>query len=117
MTKEEKAGCASCQHRRGLPGTVHIRCGHPAAKLDRTYELLAVWGYPDANLMVQAGVTCREHGMRSGWFGWPGNFDPVWLLTCGWYLPVEVVSPEADRREDEEILSTLREQHEGGEEP
>lgn len=111
--KEERAACTSCQHRRALPGTVHIRCGHTGVKESRNQELLAVWGYPDLGLMGQAGVTCQVHGLRSGWFGWPWNFDPVWLLTCAWYAPEEKeVGSPADRREDEEIQHELRTNYE-----
>ena len=23
-----------------------------------------------------------EHGIKRGWFSWPSNYDPVWLLNC-----------------------------------
>jgi len=27
-------------------------------------------------------VKGNPHGIRQGWFGWPFNFDPVWLEEC-----------------------------------
>ena len=24
----------------------------------------------------------KEHGRNKGWFLWPLNFDPVWLVSC-----------------------------------
>jgi hypothetical protein len=29
------------------------------------------------------------HGVRKGWFLWPLNFDPTWLLNCDGYTPRE----------------------------
>jgi hypothetical protein len=31
-----------------------------------------------AKLNIQA----EEYGVRSGWFMWPANFDPTWLVNC-----------------------------------
>jgi hypothetical protein len=28
------------------------------------------------------GVVGHERGIRGGWFNWPINFDPVWLVRC-----------------------------------
>jgi len=52
-------------------------------------ELLATLGLPDFNAAVKLGVTCREYGLRSGWFAWPYNFDPIWLLTCSGFQEKE----------------------------
>ena len=27
----------------------------------------------------------HPHGIRNGWFLWPVDFDPVWLLDCNGY--------------------------------
>jgi hypothetical protein len=27
----------------------------------------------------------EEYGIRMGWFMWPLNFDPIWLLECDGY--------------------------------
>lgn len=32
--------------------------------------------------VIKLGITANEIGIRRGWFNWPHNFDPVWLLTC-----------------------------------
>lgn len=79
---EGKHRCRACEHRRDLPGSAHSACHHPVIQRDRSMELLATLGLPDINAAVKLGVTCREYGLRSGWFAWPYNFDPVWLLTC-----------------------------------
>ena len=55
----KKPDCYKCKYRREVPGDAHSRCACATAK---------VKGDP--------------HGIRSGWFLWPWNFDPVWLISC-----------------------------------
>lgn len=54
-----KPNCYECVHRLGLPGNAHSRCNNHAAN-----------------------VKGNAHGIRSGWFMWPVNFDPTWLESC-----------------------------------
>lgn len=51
--------CYKCSYRRNVPGDAHSCCKNGTAH---------VKGHP--------------HGIGSGWFEWPLNFDPVWLLSC-----------------------------------
>jgi hypothetical protein len=51
--------CYNCIHRCNVPGDTHSQCNNKNAK-----------------------VTASEHGVRNGWFMWPLNFDPNWLVTC-----------------------------------
>jgi hypothetical protein len=51
--------CYSCQYRRDVPGDAHSSCA-------------ATW----------AKVKGDAHGIRSGWFFWPFNYDPTWLVSC-----------------------------------
>jgi hypothetical protein len=55
----KKPDCYKCKFRRELPGDCHSGCANRAAK-----------------------VTGDAYGIRSGWFFWPLNFDPVWLKSC-----------------------------------
>ena len=55
----EKANCYKCEHRREVPGNCHIRCAN-----------------------IVANVEGHEQGKRGGWFHWPFNFDPTWLMSC-----------------------------------
>jgi len=32
-----------------------------------------------------AKVTASPFGLDHGWFDWPMNFDPTWLVTCDSY--------------------------------
>jgi len=58
MEDEKKPNCYECAHRREVPGSAHSRCNNHKAK-----------------------VTGNAHGIRSGWFKWPLNFDPAWLVS------------------------------------
>ena len=66
-----KPDCYKCIHRRNVPGDAHSRCAAP----DGT--------------KAEGG----QAGIRRGWFLWPFNFDPVWLVSCDGFQARE----EADR--------------------
>jgi len=51
--------CYKCKHRGTIPGDSHSSCSNLKAKVEGD-----------------------EHGIKSGWFFWPFNFDPRWLLSC-----------------------------------
>ncbi len=54
-----KPDCYKCVHMRGVPGDAHLGCNN-----------------------FQAKVVGNPHGIKHGWFLWPLNFDPTWLVTC-----------------------------------
>lgn len=45
-----------------IPGDAHKRCVNTTAK-----------------------VKGHETGIKNGWFFWPFNFDPTWLIDCDGY--------------------------------
>lgn len=53
--KKIMSECYSCEHRRNNPGDCHISCAKPDPEM-----------------------TGNEHGIKSGWFLYPLNYDPVW---------------------------------------
>lgn len=57
-----KPNCYNCIHRRSIPGDAHSQCTN-----------------------VNAKVEGNAHGIRNGWFFWPFNFDPTWLISCTGY--------------------------------
>lgn len=77
-----KANCYECKHRRELVGDCHSSCGHPAAS--PMAAMLFVAGQTEFNI-PQIHIRGNAHGVRSGWFIWPMNFDPVWLEICTGY--------------------------------
>ena len=54
-----KPDCYKCVHRLEVPGSAHSRCNNHEAK-----------------------VAGNQHGARMGWFNWPLNYDPTWLVSC-----------------------------------
>jgi len=59
MKKETAPNCYGCQYRGEIAGDCHSHCINKTAK-----------------------VVGDDYGKRSGWFEWPWNFDPVWLISC-----------------------------------
>lgn len=92
----KKPNCYECKFRRNLPGDAHSRCAHP--RLPVLHPVLAILqemtsgveasGVPSEQAIK---VTGNPHGIRSGWFMWPVNFDPVWLESCTGFEPKETV--------------------------
>jgi len=57
--KTKKPNCYDCKWRGEVAGSAHSSCKN-----------------------AKATVKGNEHGIRSGWFHHPLNFDPVWLKEC-----------------------------------
>ena len=55
----DNPNCYKCIHRRDLDYSAHSRC-----------------------VQINSEVEGHEHGIVKGWFVWPYNFDPVWVLKC-----------------------------------
>ena len=55
----EKPKCKDCKFIENVPGNTHKACSNENANV--------------------AGTTL---GITKGWFDWPYNFDPVWLISC-----------------------------------
>lgn len=60
--KNDMNACYKCRFRGAIPGDCHTRCLHPN---------------PESN-----NVKGEKHGIANGWFWYPFNFDPVWLINC-----------------------------------
>lgn len=54
-----KPDCYDCKGRGEVPGDAHSSCSQR-----------------------QARVEGHAVGIRGGWFHWPWNFDPTWLVSC-----------------------------------
>jgi hypothetical protein len=67
-----KPDCYKCKHRRILPGDAHSRCAHPRVRT------IKVVGNPRA--------------IAKGWFIWPLNYDPGWLISCDGFEAKEAAS-------------------------
>ena len=86
-----KPNCYDCRWRGDLPGDAHSQCKHPAlmagngAGLWKALQIFFTTGQ-----FVHLNVTANPHGIKMGWFIWPINFDPVWLLSCDGFTAKEV---------------------------
>ena len=82
-SKDSKPNCYACLHRRGLLGDAHSECKNPRISqqdaIISPFMLIHGLNPPAAKRLNVSGSL---HGIKSGWFMWPINFDPVWLLTC-----------------------------------
>lgn len=85
----EKPNCYNCKYRRNVPGDAHSSCVHPgtAAALDGNplaAALAIMFDHkPSADEVKEPlKVTAERHGIINGWFHFPVNFDPAWLVTC-----------------------------------
>lgn len=57
--KNAKPDCSKCQHEETVPGSYHVACANTSASVEGS-----------------------KYGERSGWFYWPYDFDPTWLISC-----------------------------------
>jgi len=76
-----KPDCYKCKHREVSFWSCHSRCAHPQAPKN-----FAEAASRDNALNIQGSA----HGFVNGWFCWPEDFDPVWLLQCNGFDPKEV---------------------------
>jgi hypothetical protein len=93
-----KPSCHDCIHHRTIPGDAHIQCAHPKINPVETLltPLLLMSGSQNSPDMKRLNVMGDRTGIRRGWFNWPLNFDPVWLLTCDGFEGKEVSNHETD---------------------
>ena len=83
--KPEKPNCYNCVHRGSVPGDAHSCCLHPKTgmkDMDVMGGLVSLIVGETAGAAKELGIRADAHGVRSGWFYWPANFDPVWLQEC-----------------------------------
>lgn len=91
--------CYECEFQGELMGSAHSRCNHPAAckagkdPLMEAMSILASVGRVGPTINVDAaaelGIIANPTGVKRGWFNWPYNFDPVWLLSCNGFKQKE----------------------------
>ena len=82
-----KADCYKCKYRGTIPGDCHSKCNHPKPQ--------------------SCNIKGNKHGISSGWFMWPWNFDPVWLENCNGFENKEAVSDSVSQAISPENKDTL----------
>ena len=78
--EEEKPNCYECIYRRTIPGDAHSSCNYPG--LDSSISSLIFNMQTNLRIGKELNIKAVEHGIKSGWFLWPCNFDPIWLISC-----------------------------------
>lgn len=73
-----KVDCYKCKYRGVIPGDCHSNCNYPGNKTDFFDFFMG----ENKNNAIKLKIRGNPHGIRSGWFMWPVNFDPVWLENC-----------------------------------
>jgi len=84
-----KPNCYECRYRGGIAGNAHSVCNHPAngeVQADPFMHLVSILAGVgrSAPIMADTGLNVRGNptGIKRGWFNWPLNFDPCWLISC-----------------------------------
>ena len=80
-----KPNCYECKYRDNLPGNAHSCCRNPAIPNKDSNEFGALCQLLSGEFSAAAAklnIRGNAHGIRSGWFMWPADFDPVWLENC-----------------------------------
>ena len=75
--------CYSCKYRGCVPGDAHSCCKYPGTETG----IFDMFSSKNAEIAGKLSIKANAHGIRSGWFMWPVNFDPVWLENCDGYEP------------------------------
>ncbi len=73
--------CYTCKYRGRVPGDAHSCCNYPGNKTG----IFDVFDEANAKNMSKLGIKADRVGIQNGWFFWPINFDPVWLIHCNGY--------------------------------
>ncbi len=84
----QKPNCYQCKHRLELSGSAHSGCGALPQQLGLVASMVFLKGKSEINI-EGLHVRGNTHGVRSGWFMWPMNFDPVWLEKCSLFEVAE----------------------------
>ncbi len=89
-----KPNCCECEYREKVPGSCHSSCKHPKIEgisddpMTNIMGMLASVGRVSP-FMVGAeklGIKGLRQGIEGGWFTWPVNFDPTWLISCNGFM-------------------------------
>ena len=80
-----KPNCYTCKYRRLIPGDRHSRCGYPGTATN----VLDLYSSENKLTKRKLGIKAEPEGVRGGWFVWPVNYDPVWLVNCNGFTPQE----------------------------
>jgi len=83
--------CYECEYRGGIPGDAHSRCNHPEVKQDENVfgALVDMLAGKNIEAIKKLNIKGNPMGIKRGWFMWPANFDPTWLISCNGFKAKE----------------------------
>jgi hypothetical protein len=92
MSEPAKPNCYECKYRGSIPGDAHSRCNHPTVKQDGNPfgAIVDMLSGKNVAAQIQLRVQGDATGIRRGWFMWPANFDPAWLVSCDGFEKKEI---------------------------
>jgi len=70
--------CYDCIYRGNVSGDAHSCCRYPKNETGM-FDLFSAQNMKNSRKLNIKG---DPHGVRMGWFMWPTNFDPTWLINC-----------------------------------
>lgn len=74
----DNPNCYKCKYQGSVVGSSHSYCKYPGTKTDMFDFCMPI----NRELAKKLQIEANPHGVRMGWFTWPVNFDPVWLMNC-----------------------------------
>ena len=77
--------CYKCKYRGNVPGDAHSCCQYPGNKTG----MFDFFENENKKNAQKLNIKAELHGIRNGWFFWPINFDPAWLINCDGFTPKE----------------------------
>ena len=69
--------CYKCKYRGNIPGDAHSCCRYPGNKTG----MFDYFENENKKNAQKLNIKAELHGIKNGWFFWPVNFDPVWLIS------------------------------------
>ena len=78
--------CYKCKYKGNVAGSCHSSCTHPDIKEDeKVMHMFVIMGIGASAVGTKPNdwiIVGDPHGVKSGWFNWPIDFDPVWIKRC-----------------------------------
>ncbi len=82
MTKPD---CYKCKYRGTVPGSTHSSCRYPGNSTD----IFDIFNPRNRENAMKLDIKAEITGITGGWFEWPVDFDPAWLISCNGFEPNE----------------------------
>jgi len=87
-SEAKKFNCYKCKYRGMVPGDAHSCCEYPG----NDTGILSFFSSENLVNARKLNIAGHPQGIRHGWFMWPVNFDPTWLVNCDGFVAKDEVS-------------------------